>query len=229
MRPIIKKQVIKGLAAIAVVGVFVLGCMFAQAYHIRLQATRFLTIIQQVEVGKTTEADFQKSTQAFSKYASQGESSFPYRGPKLPTTSFEFVTAIGDQWPVRVIPFTRAEFEVTFRNGIAVQKFGALLSTKCHAFGWVTEVVPGIRREPYSRPGEVGRKVNGDWNTCGMRSIWIQDDNTVSLDQRYKDWQFAMSCLTKLGGCMDATDLLPIEAARFKEDTADPSNQTEPK
>jgi hypothetical protein len=183
-----------GLAAVAI----------GHAYYQRQEATKLLRVLQQIQVGKTDQATVIKLTEPFRNARQEA-----HREEGIAEISVVFF----NEWPVRLKLAVPAEFRayVTVKDGVVVEKYAREATWFYGCVGSVKESLRGFH-QPNDRPNHIvywghhaPQIAPGE-----LRRIRIEDDDTYPQIKRHEDWNFDLSCMTRLGkGCRDTRTMLP--------------------
>ena len=120
-------------------------------------------------------------------------------------------------------PYTTIDFSLTFEKGIVVEKtvriyvssgYAAAVLERKRGFGFQNGIVRATDRSRY---------VDHNWQSdTHMGRIDVTDDSSLALTKRKADWQVNVGCLSRLGGCTDARQLITLS----REDLTDPGHRS---
>lgn len=199
---------------IALIGGVVLLCAVAvalvslSALLTRHSAQSFLDDLGKLRLGESTLEDTQKLATKYEAAATEEENAVGDVDPNCSPEYCEFKFFFYNAWMkrLRLAPPTWLRAQVVVRMGRVDYKQVELSSGKGIAF--YSAVVMEFLSLP--RPFEdknyhVGRKLSSDikWR------VIINMTPHASAKEREQAYAFNLSCLTRLGGCKDAAELLP--------------------
>ena len=189
------------LAALVLVGG---GILFSrmETTQSRKEAERLLEALKGLQVGTTTDDDVARVTASFQNHRSDGtmngDTAWTFRYDNYPMSRFHLA------------PYTSMDALVVFKNGVLQKKsvtvfvasgVAATVEERNSGFGFPAGDVSDL--VPRHRTGIA-------WNSAtAVRSINISDNSSLEEAKRQSDWRISLSCLDKLGGCVDARSIIP--------------------
>lgn len=192
---VVRLVLLTGLLAVFLVFLFAI----ASAYNERRQAERFLLVLEQVRVGSTDRANVVRITGPFLDHMDA-------------STQDQLGFVFYNKWLSRLKLASHAEFRgwISFKDGLTVQKSARELVSSSGCVATVQERIRGygiLTGVPLPPNHQVAWS---DVPPQQYRRIRIENDTTYADDERRKDWQFNLGCLTRIGrGCSDARTMLP--------------------
>jgi hypothetical protein len=180
------------LLATAAIGV---GGSILQSTHVRRQAELFLSKAQQLNVGSSSYEQVLNALQQFQRYQ--------YLSGPCSSMQCELEYHF-DNTGVRVlrlVPPTGFYFSFDFHNGLLTGKKAVLGQDVC-----CVALVRETRFDPGERAGIPAYELipNG-----APYKVLVKLDTRATDEERRIAYQFNLGCLTTVGGCKDAHELLP--------------------
>jgi hypothetical protein len=189
----------------------------------RWQAGRLLLLMKQIQVGKTTEAEFHRLVENDLRFTGMSME----RDANGSVTSFSYTLYNRALiYPGRLsADFSRMEFRnfpywmlfgvgVSFEQGSLVKKnaifftpgvghpeFAVSINEERRGFGFESKVAPN------DYPHHIVRYQT--WGEAAWRRIWVRDDDEASDADRRGDWNLDLNCMLRFGGCQDSRAILP--------------------
>ena len=168
----------------------------AYAYRIRSQAEQFLAAVKNMTVGKTS---FQEVLQVESLFPANSSRSDTCK-PSSCTIYFSFGT--GWLHKAGLMPPGRFGGGITIRDG-AVSQIELVLQSGPTLSAAIKESAESTSTTPYRI--EVRKASSGN----AYYSLTLILSSPAPEELRKNTYDFDMDCLTKLGGCKDARQMLP--------------------
>jgi hypothetical protein len=197
------KTVIVIAGALVLLSATALFMSVLMAYHEANQARTFLQVLEAIRVGQTDRVMASHMTAKFNSHIADQQDA----------TALAFVFA--NRWLSRLglAPYTELRAYVRFSDAVAVEKAASIAVRDSGCAGSVREVKRGLGfTSGVAPPDFPNRIVGGSWNSpSNKRLTSIQTDETLGAADQRKSWNLNVSCLTKIGGCRDAREIIPIE------------------
>ena len=177
------------------IGVLGVGGSVLQSVHVRRAAEAFLEESRHLDVGSSSYAQVRYALRQFHRYESANEPCSPQKCQ----LQYRFDN-IGMRI-LRLAPPTGFYFSFDFQNGRLTSKEAVLGQGICCA-----ALVREVRFNAAETEGRSGYEVvpNG-----APYKVLVTLDTRATAEERRISYQFNLSCLTALGGCGDAHQLLP--------------------
>ena len=204
----IRKVAYLTVSVLLAVALLSVSIAITQAYCERWKAQQFLTVLRQIRIGSTDKASVIRMTDRFRSDRQE------YEGENKTELGFLFYNG----WATQLKLATPVEFRaaLTIKDGVVIEKWAREASW---AFGSVGAVREFSREIRYHNKTDLKQYPNHvvHWEQHPpqfapdkFRRIHVEDDDTCPELQREKDWNFNLSCMTRLGrGCGDAREMLP--------------------
>lgn len=188
-------------------------CFFVvlDTFHERWLARRALNALQKVEIGSTST---DVALELMKPFRSHSREFLSYNPPQV---HFAFGNRLLST--LRVAPNAELRIQITFSHDVVVEKRAWELASASGCSAQVTERMRGhgfpSGVAPTEQPNH--RVLFGPFSSEVVReapnSVWhirVEDDETYPARLRREDWDFNLSCLTRIGrGCWDAREMLP--------------------
>lgn len=186
------------LAAAAAIFLTLLSAAFAQAYRAREFGNEFLSDARNLRVGQSTYEDVLRIR---AKYRSRSLNDLGSCDQNSCETGFSG----GNKWLYHLGLVPGAVFigGLTVRQGVLV-KISATYACNPGYDANTEETVGGSPVSAY----EVRHKQAV--SALVYKSIWVHITSAATPAQRERAYAYNLSCLTKLGGCKDANEILPL-------------------
>jgi hypothetical protein len=175
-----------------------LACAFGQAYRARAEGESFLSDVRGLRVGQSTYDDVLRIQTKHKSYSS-------VVGNRCDRDLCNVDFLSGNKWlyELGLVPGAIFTGGLDVRGGVLTRiSVGVHLNPQG---GATTDEIPA---DPSVSPYEVHGRNFYQSETYFFISVFIT--SAASEDERQKAYAFNLACLTKLGGCKDANEILPI-------------------
>ncbi|MBB5066703.1 hypothetical protein [Granulicella mallensis] len=196
-----KTILLRATATVAGLAFVLLLIGIAESYYERFQAQRLISVLSNIQVGITSESQTKELTKQFSRYHVH----FDQNQVRTDSDQYGFTNPAFQR--LHLAPVTDIWITIDYREGMAVGKTFESFTAPRHGISVVEVVKHGdafLRK--VAPPGRIVT-VSG-YETSPRFILWIEDDASVPLSQRQKDWQIDLSCMTEIGGCQDPNKLV---------------------
>jgi hypothetical protein len=190
------------LAAFVIVCVSVLWGS-VETIRNRKEAERLLEVTKGLQVGAVIEDEVAHVTASFQNHRSDGTMN------GATAWTFRYDNYLMSR--LHLSPYASMDALLVFKNGVLQKKsitvfvasgIAAMIEERNAGFGFPAGDVSDL--VPRHRTGIT-------WNSATIvRSIAISDNNLLEEPKRRNDWRISLSCLDKLGGCVDARSIISI-------------------
>lgn len=192
----LRKIVSTVLAVAAAIPLILLAVAFAQAYRAREFGNDFLADARKLRVGQSTYEDVLKVR---AKYQSRSKGGLGDCNQDLCNLAF----LDGNEW----LYHSGLAPGAIFIGGLSVRQ-GVLVKIS----------VSYQSRYDAATEETVGRSADGAYRVRHQevvselvyKSVWVHITSAATPTQREKAYSYNLACLTKLGGCEDANEVLPL-------------------
>lgn len=186
------------LATATLIFMTLLACAFGQAYHARHFSNAFLSDVRKLHLGQSTYDDVLR---IHAKYKSRAL----VDGDGCNTNSCTIDFSDDNKWLYYfgLVPGARFSASLAVKQGVLV-KIGLSLNSDPHYDASTDETLA----DPDTSPYEVGGKKLLSGRAYSY--VWARITSAATPDEREKAYAFNMACLTKLGGCKNSNEILPI-------------------
>jgi hypothetical protein len=196
-----KMIVLRATATVACLAFVLLLIGITESYYERFQAQRLIGVLSNIQVGVTSESQAKELTKRFSRYHvhfDQNQVSTDFDEYGFTNPAFQ---------RLHLAPIINVWITIDYREGVVIGKTFSSFVAPRHGVSVVEVVKHGdafLRK--VAPPGRIVT-VSG-YETSPRFILWIEDDASVPLSQRQKDWQIDLSCMTEIGGCEDPNKLV---------------------
>jgi hypothetical protein len=171
--------------------------LFGPAYYVRLCAKQFLAEVEMLRPGKSSIQDIRLLERRYRRFV------VPHDSP-CTDEHCEIGFSFDNQWLARIhmAPGTVFGARITATSG-KISSISIGLDTPPAYFTNVKEVAGQADSTPY--------KLTGRRATSGSAQFSLNVELTAAVSEgiRRSAYNFNLSCLTKVGGCNDARQMLP--------------------
>jgi hypothetical protein len=208
---------------------------YTMDFYERWRAEQLLSLLRETKVGVTTEAEFRAAASRhlrFTRLHGAWGNQENWDG-KDPNPIVTFVVVGNTMARLGLAPGAVLYANVAFEKGRVCKKWAGFGEGSGPIYGGsVEESVRGYGQvggvesndSPHHRVHvSIGRIVDGVVDDKTWFRIFINDDDQATDAEKQADWHFKLACMTKIGGCRDARELLPD--ARRTTIPADVQNQ----
>jgi len=174
-----------------------LTCALGQAYRARAEGDAFLSDVRGLRVGQSTYDDVLRIQTKYKSYSS-------VEGNRCDRDLCDVDFLSGNKWlyELGLVPGAMFTGGVRVRGGVLTRISVGFLSAP--PYGAATEEIPA---DPSVSPYEVHGRV---YSSETYAFISVRITSAASEDERQKAYAYNLACLTKLGGCKNANEILPI-------------------
>lgn len=192
---IFRKSLPRALAIIVVIAVVAIVGSILQSINVQRKAERFLAKANQLTVGSSTYGQTVNMLQEFHSY----EASYGPCSPVKCELEYRFDN-IGVR-ALKITPPTGFYFSLEFRDGLLVGKRAVLGQGIC-----CVALVQEVKFSPAKSIQTPSYELipNG-----APYKVIVKLDTRATAEERNAAYEFNLGCLTTLGGCKDAHQLLP--------------------
>jgi hypothetical protein len=196
--PMVRKILLRILASVAILFSALLAFALGQAFHVRATGNSFLSDVRKLSVGHSTYDDLLRIQANYRSYSS-------IEGNKcdrdLCILDFSFDNKLLCQ--LGLVP------GAMFVGGLRVEK-GILvgISLSIVANPQLHAAMEERLAAPNLNPYEIGGK--RFVSRPAYSYVWAHITSAASEEERSKVYGFNLWCLTRLGGCKDSIELLPV-------------------
>jgi hypothetical protein len=175
-----------------------LACALEQAYRARERGEAFLSNVRRLRVGQSTYDDV---VAIETRYKSQSS----FYGDRCDRDLCDVDSLFGNKWlyELGLVPGAMFTGGLRVRRGILTRISVSVDSNP--RYNATTEEIPA---DPGVSPYEFHGRSYVESETYAF--IWVRITTAASEEERQKAYAFNLACLTKLGGCKDANEILPM-------------------
>ncbi len=191
-----RKQLLKNVLAILVaMGIIAIGGGILQSIHVRTEAEALLDRSRHLDVGSSPYEQAVGTLNQFQRYRSSNESC------SSGECELEYRFDNTGMRALRLVPPTGFYFSFDFHGGVLTSKKAILGQGIC-----CVALVREVKFNPSETDGNPGFNVipNG-----APHKVLVNLDTRATEEERRIAYQFNLACLTAVGGCKDAHQLLP--------------------
>jgi hypothetical protein len=189
------------LVSALLLGAVVLALAYVNVWQEKSEATEFLAMLSTVEVGSSSKSATIEAAKRFGRYEnSPGQ---PDQQARSTWIEYTFGNRVMAALHLATPKFLYVGIE--FRDGVVVKKTANFYQEP--RFGVIVQEVmaPSGSAPTSNNPRQVRTNVYGPESLV----INVQDDSSVPVERRKRDWQIDLSCMTMITPCRDPKDLLP--------------------
>lgn len=210
-----RKIILSIFAAAVLVFITLLSYAFGQAYRAREFGNTFLSDVRKLHVSQSTYADVLRiQTKYRSRSLIEGD------GCNKNLCIIDFSDDNKWLYHFGLVPGARFSAGLTVKQGILV-KISLSLFSNPHYDASTDETVA----EPSVSSYQIGGKklISGR----AYSYVWARITTAATSDEREKAYAFNLACLTKLGGCKNSNEILPLLRNLSDGDQAPPPPSSE--